>query len=77
MIKDGFEDYQRKKSDDEENNRLADCIPLPLNKSSKAASKSAKNSNADTSNTLETTTDGNLESNISSTLILPQEEMAA
>ena len=28
MIKDGFEDYQRKKSDDEENNRFTDCIPI-------------------------------------------------
>jgi len=28
MIKDGFEDYQRKKSDDEENNRIADCIEI-------------------------------------------------
>lgn len=28
MIKDGFEDYQRKRSDDEENNRIADCIDI-------------------------------------------------
>lgn len=28
MIKDGFEDYQRKKSDDEENNRTAECITI-------------------------------------------------
>ena len=34
MIKDGIEDYQRKRSDDEENNRLVDCLPLK-NESSK------------------------------------------
>ena len=28
MIKDGFEDYQRKKSDDEENSSNTDCIPI-------------------------------------------------
>jgi len=28
MIKDGFEDYQRKKSDDEENSSNTDCIQI-------------------------------------------------
>ena len=28
MIKDGFEDFQRAKSDKEENNRVSDCLPI-------------------------------------------------
>ena len=28
MIKDGFEDYQRYKSDNDENNRVSECIPI-------------------------------------------------
>ena len=28
MIKDGYEDYQRYKSDLEENNRISECIPI-------------------------------------------------
>ena len=37
MIKDGFEDYQRYRSDDEENHRTSECVPI-----GKQTSKSQK-----------------------------------
>ena len=41
MIKDGYEDYQRKKSDDEENNRLCDCILIPKDDQDKTRNNSS------------------------------------
>jgi hypothetical protein len=52
MIKDGFEDYQRAKSDDEENNRLTDCIEITdhTNNKNKITDADLTRSPMDTSN---------------------------
>lgn len=50
MIKDGFEDYQRYKSDNDENNRISECIPI--GKQSSKPDGSTDRSTADLENNI-------------------------